>query len=317
MTENTESNMEAEASRRRELLAYRVVVGVLLFVVVALVVLLRGCARSPDAGFFPPAGQPAGVPQGGSVVEVLDVAARVAEITSTRPDSTDTSETYFSSAVGTVHLHVVGFEQTVPLHIHRKTHEATVIVTGEPEVTQIFGRDGHAARIEGVRGPGTLIYSPPYTGHKWVNRAMDAMQGNLVFAAPAFTGNFYVEENDPRMLEGGEPFIYDPDDALEKFLADVKTHGLEPLPVMDGQLSSLLVRDRAVFDPGAGPVMAFVTRGEGTLHANGAYPIRSGRLVSIPPHTPVEIEAGESSPLAILVFKPLEGSVPSVPAFEQ
>ncbi|MDX1389467.1 MAG: cupin domain-containing protein [Acidobacteriota bacterium] len=312
MTERTEPNKEAEASRKREILAYRVIIGTLLFVLVALAIMSRGCTRTRETGFSQ-SGAPAGA-QAGETVQVLDLAERVAEIETTRPEFHDSSQTFFSSAQGTVHMHVLGFEQRVPLHIHPETHEVSVIVTGEPAVLQIYGRDGAVARLEGVYGPGTAIYSPPLCGHAWVNDSTDMMIGNLVFSAPSFVGNLYIEEDDPRLLEGGEPFVYDPDAALERLLAGSESFSLETLPVMDGQLSSLLVRDGALFESGSGPAMAYVTRGEGTLVSGGEVAIWSRQLISIPPSTTVEIEAREGSPLAILVFKPFEGPVAS-PAF--
>ena len=309
MTQSTESNPDFDAGRRRELLAYRILLGVLLLVVVVLVLMIRGCAPSPEAEFVPLARQPAVPPSSHEAITILDMAERVVEITRTRPQASDTSETYFSSPQATVHMHVVGFEQTVPRHIHRETHEATVIVSGEPDVVQIFGRHGNVARLEGAYTAGSLIYSPPYCGHKWVNRANDAMQGNLVFAAPPFDGNFYVEEADPRMLEGGDPFVYDPDAALKSLAAEALPHSLELLPIMEGMMSSLLVRDHASFESDDGPIMAYVTRGEGTLDSDREYAIGSRDLIAIPPLSSVEIQAREGSPLAILLFRPFDGPV--------
>ena len=233
----------------------------------------------------------------------MDLAERLAEITKNRSHVADTSQGYVSTPLGSVHMHVVGFEQTVPLHIHRLTHEATLIVSGQAEVTQIFGREGQTARREGTYSPGTLIYSPPFCGHKWVNRAKTEMQANLVFAVPPFDGNFYVSEDDPRLLNGGEPFVYDPDEALKSILTDPGPRSPQRLPIMGGRMFSLLVPDHAYLEPDEQNIIVYVARGQGTLKSDREYEIRSRQLVAIRADSPVEIRAREGAPLALYIFK--------------
>ena len=116
----------------------------------------------------------------------------------------------------------------VPLHIHRIAHEITIIVSGSAKTAHIFGRDGRFASSEENQSPGSLIYSPPMSGHEWFNLSNTSMLGNLVFGLPVFRGNLYVEPDDPRLLEGDEPFSFDAVEELAAFLKgeeEASNHG--------------------------------------------------------------------------------------------
>lgn len=104
------------------------------------------------------------------------------------PEKADVSHSLYLSASASIHVHALGFEQTAPLHVHRATEEATVILTGKPRVSQAFARDGKRATLEREVAPGTLVFSSPFTGHEWLNTDPKGMQANLVFASPRSKG---------------------------------------------------------------------------------------------------------------------------------
>ncbi len=243
-------------------------------------------------------------PEPEPAVRVLNLAQRVAAIQAQHPGASDRSETYFRSAEATVHMHVIGFQQTCPLHIHRVTEEATVIVSGAPQVRQLHGAEGQLVQLQRSPSVGTLLYAPPFCGHEWINGSADQMQGNLVFASPPFDGNFYLARDDPRQLKGGQPWQQDPDSSLASFLSSSSApYALEVLPIMQGQISSLLVRGRISLPPSAQASIVYVQRGAGSLQADETYPVQASSLALIEPRRMAELVAQPGSPLAALLFR--------------
>jgi mannose-6-phosphate isomerase-like protein (cupin superfamily) len=243
------------------------------------------------------------------------VGARFAEIQRTSASMSDISETYFYSDSASVHMHVMGFEQTCPLHIHRKTAEATVVVAGQAEVTQIHGRDKSLRTVHGTYGPGTVVVSPPFCGHEFRNRDPRMMLGNLVIAAPPFDGNFYLGREDPRMHQGGAPYHYRPEDDLAAFGRGDEPARLVVLPVLDGLLSSLLVRRDFSLDSTGDPTrptLLYVTSGEGHLDIGGRrLGLRPRNLVTVRSAGRVVVRAAPNQVVAILVIRPETRPAPS------
>jgi mannose-6-phosphate isomerase-like protein (cupin superfamily) len=277
-----------------------VTVGGIIRSVVAGVVLALAAPPAFGASAGPGAGAGAG-----PGVQVVDVAKVVAGIERDSADKSDVSQTFYASPAASVHLHVVGREQTVPLHLHRVTEEATVVVTGAPLVTHVYGRGGGRQTKERTVRAGTVICSPPFTGHEWFNPDARRMQANLVIASPPFDGNFYVKPGDRRLLEGGEPLIVDPDEALRAFLASDAQSSIRPLPMRREKLVSVLVRGEVTLPAHpASPTLIYVTSGAGELHLDGETGLRAGLLLNVPPGVPVRIRAAKGSPLALIAFRP-------------
>ncbi len=234
-------------------------------------------------------------------VEVFDVQARFEAISRERSEAADFSQTYFVSPTATVHMHVMGRGQACPLHIHRKTHEATVIVAGQAEVQQRWGERGTLTERQGTHAPGELIASPPLTGHAWFNRDEERMLGNLVFATPPFDGNLYVTPENPRMLQGTAPFVFQPAEALQAFTAGTEPLREEPLPALQGRMTSLMLKGTHVLEATRqAPVVLYVATGTGTLAARKSNPLQPGQLWVL--RRPVQLRA--QAPLAMYLFRP-------------
>jgi hypothetical protein len=239
---------------------------------------------------------------------VVDVADQVARINQDLSTKSDVSHTFYSSETASVHLHALGLRQMCPLHIHQTSKEATVIVSGRPEVETVFERNGVPTREKHAYGAGTLIYSSPFCGHAWVNRSSKEMQANLVFTAPPFGGNFYVEESDPRLKQAEAPVVVDPDEALRSFLGRAKPSETVDLGIMDGMLSLLLVKDAVHLDADASERLLYVVRGSGVLEAGRELAVREELLLLIPSNLALDLKANAGTPLAVFAFRPVKPS---------
>jgi hypothetical protein len=236
----------------------------------------------------------------GPTVKVFDVGARFAQLSAEQPDTSDISDAYYRAPNASVHMHIMAEEQTCPLHIHRRTNEATVIVDGTAEVTHVWGDRGKLETKSAPRGPGWLIASPPFCGHRFENRSRTAKLGNLVFASPGFDGNFYVAADDERMQKGKEPFFYDVAKAVAELPPGPEPNVKTPLPALDGHLSALAVRKGVKLDgrPDA-PVFLYVVQGKGAL-ADG-HALHERNLVVA--YAPAVVRA-EGATMAAFLFEP-------------
>lgn len=234
-------------------------------------------------------------------VEVFDVPARFEALARANPDSADVSQTYFSEDTASVHMHVMGRGQTCPLHFHRRSHEATIIIAGQAEVRQVWGEGDGLTQRMGVHGPGELIASPPFTGHAWFNRAQDRMLGNLVFSWPPFDGNLYVDGEDARMKTGTAPFVLVPAAERSALSEGVRE---ERLPALDGRMSSVQLAsgEHPLAATREAPVVVYVAGGEGALEAPDERPMKPGQLWVLRRHA--KLRAAEGHPLALYVFRP-------------
>ncbi len=274
------------ASLRRRLWLYRALSMFLTVFVLGVLLALRSAMAVPED----------------PDVEVFDVPARFEALSQKNPDAADVSETYFYADGATVHMHVMGRGQTCPLHIHRKTHEATIIVAGQAEVHQVWGREDGLAERRGTHGPGELIASGPFTGHAWFNRSTDRMLGNLVFASPRFDGNLYVEADDARMRQGAAPFVYVPPPAVEVLAGSAVRE--VPLPALSDRMTAVHLGegDYAVEGTRDAPVLVYVTQGEGDVAAGDARPMKPGQLWVL--RRKANVRARKGLPLSFYVFKP-------------
>ncbi len=270
---------------KRSLRLYRILS---LVLAVALLTLLVGLRRTMT-------------PEEEPDVEVFDVQARFEAISRERSEVADFSQTYFVSDTATVHMHVMGRGQSCPLHIHRRTHEATVIIAGQAEVQLRWGEGGAFTERQGTHGPGELIASPPMTGHAWFNRDEERMLGNLVFATPPFDGNLYVTPDNPRMLQGTAPFVFQPARPLEAFTAGTEPVREEPLPTLQGRMTSLLLKGTYALEAThQAPALLYVVAGTGTLEARKGNPLQPGQLWVL--RRAVQLRA--QAPLALYLFRP-------------
>jgi mannose-6-phosphate isomerase-like protein (cupin superfamily) len=298
----------APSSRDATLLLYRVLVGVLLAALIGGWAVfdhlydeqLRSVAALEQRLAFsgpPPGASPA-------PLKVTDVGAHFANLSRTQAEKADYSELYYASPIASVHMHMMAEEQVCPLHIHRRTFEATVIVDGNASVTQVWGMDGALTSRKTDVGPGVLIASPPFCGHQWDNTSKTAKLGNLVFGLPQFDGNLYVKADDPRMKQGGEPFVYDPARDLQEVAAGAEPSRRRALPVLDGHMSALFVKTTARVEPHLGrPVFVYVTHGTGVIDDGQAFPVTERSLATIDGGPAVTLRA-QGGPLAALVFEP-------------
>lgn len=232
----------------------------------------------------------------------VDVGERLRTVVAENPDSLDVSDTYYVSEGATVHMHVMGRGQMCPLHIHRVSDEATVIVAGEADVTQIHGPG--LGRTVGRQVTGTVAASPTFCGHEFVNPSQDDVLGNLVFATPPFDTNLYIRADDPRQRKGGAPFRFDTESEWAKFAAGTNAHRLVRMPVMQGRMTLLLVRRAYTLSPPSkGPTILYVMRGAVDVKAGAASrTLLTRHLAKVEGGAPIELQSREGA--ALVVFEP-------------
>jgi hypothetical protein len=238
-------------------------------------------------------------------VWAVDGGAVYEAIRDTKASFSDRSVPFWGSPRATVHMHLIGRGQICPLHLHPGPDEVTVIVGGEADTTHVFGVDGKAVTRTGRRAPGTVVRSPPFCGHEWAPADPDVVQGNLVFASPSFSGNYFTKPDDPRLLEGAEPFIYQPDEDLAALAQAPEPRRVKEVPGMGGGMSVLLVKGASTIEASpAGPVVGYVLRGKGALDDGDRVPLHErmfivlrGKKASVP------VRAEPGSPLAILRYE--------------
>lgn len=241
----------------------------------------EGPVRSPEPGEI-------------TIEDVSDLARSLAAKHPTYPDVV---QKFFESPRLTIHLHMMAPGQLCPLHLHRATDEAVVIVDGTATVRHVHGKDGSLVSTTHDFPPGSVIETPAHCGHEWTNRSKDAGLANLVITLPEFEGNRYVAADDPELLRGPAPATYDPTADLarsEPYLA-------RDLPEMKGALWVLVTKGEAKLDAGAGKVVAaYALRGAGTLAAR---PFHEHDLAIVRGPTTVAIQAEAGKPLAALVIR--------------
>jgi hypothetical protein len=272
---------------RRKLAAYRIVLGAIALLAGALLLFRRGGARD-------------GAPD----VRIIDLGAEIAEIARTRSDVSDLARWYGVTGAATVHMHLLGPHQIVPLHIHRKSNEATFIVSGSAEVTHVFGAGGSERKTTHAT-PGTLVASPPLCGHAWKNvDSGGGAQANLVFEVPPFDGNLYLDDSDLARANGPAPAVYDVPAELAEFARSSDRVRSVPLPLPEGRLAELFVRSEATLpvDPDRTLVL-YVAGGEGEIESP---PMRArvAPMSLVLVAGPRSVTLHPATPMAVLVFRP-------------
>lgn len=273
---------------KRKLVVYRVLLVALAGVLLATLVRERGAAA----------------PRG---IEVIDVAARIANARRDRRDFADTVNWFFVSETGTAHLHVLTVHQTCPLHVHRKSYEATLILSGTADVTHVFGEEGDLTTRTTHAGPGSLIATPPFCGHAWKNAETDDMQANLVFESPRFDGNLYVAPSDPMMKSGARPSLHDVPGELAAFAASGEAFREIELPLPGKPLTEVFMRGETTFPMAPSrALILFVVAGGAMLQSDSDpstdVPLPAQNLAIA--HEGRALTVRTTAPTALLVFRP-------------
>lgn len=227
----------------------------------------------------------------------------------------DDAETYFSSPTASVHLHLMGRQQICPLHRHRETSEATVIVSGVAEVRHVFGADeGLQTRTAEYR-TGDLISSPVGCGHEWRNPSSERPLGNLVFASPLFEGNLYVRADDDALRAGPPPTLIDPDETLSRLSAGGEAVHAAPLGPLGDKLTLLFLREETTIplDAGEGFVL-YLARGSGAAEIQGRHLLGANELLVVPTGHLREASdlrfVAREGPVLAYLFRPDRGRSP-------
>ena len=288
MASSSTPGPHARDAPMRKLAVYRALVVLLAGFLLAMLVR----TRKPDA------------PKG---IEVIDVAAQVADARRTRRNFADTVNWFYVSETGTAHLHVLTVHQTCPLHIHRNSYEATLILSGGAEVTHVFGDGGELMQTTTHLGPGSVVATPPLCGHAWKNAEPDDMQANLVFESPRFDGNLYVASTDPIMKPGARPSLHDLPRELAAFVTSGETLREVDLPLPGRVLTEVFVRGETSLPVVSGrTLLVYVVAGGGTLEdesdPSSHVPLRAQSIAIAHDGRPVTVRTSE--PTALLVFRP-------------
>lgn len=288
--------------------AYQLIVVALLALVAVLAWPREESGAAPAAGQAPttasaPANAPTTPPSDVPPVKIVRLPDLVAKMAAENPDAPDRSETLYSSPFASAHVHLIGKGQLCPLHLHRESSEATVILTGTPEVRTVCARGGQPERAAQRVAPGTVLGAPPLCAHEWSNATSAEPQANLVLAFPPFDGNLYVRDDDPRALQGGPPFAWRADEELARFAAGAAEVEQAELPVLAGRLSRIFLKGRTTLPvkPDTHSVL-YVLAGKGTVDQSGARPVDAGTAVVLTRRKEVRLSATE--PMALLVFEP-------------
>jgi hypothetical protein len=270
--------------QRRKLAAYRVALGLLTGFSVLL--LARGALQRPAS----------------PSLEIVRLDEFIARAGTETPDLADSVFWFLVSKAGTVHMHVLHPRQICPLHIHRKSHEATLIVAGEAEVGHLFAGDRAQTLLTQAR-PGMLVESPPFCAHSWKNEGPGALQANLVFESPPFDGNLYLDDSDRSLSTGPAPTMSDLAAELRSFAAS--REGVRERALSTPRLSLLLAgRDCTIAANPSGPMAVYVVEGHGTM-APGARAAESvaARELVVEKDEHDEIRLSPREPMALLVFR--------------
>jgi hypothetical protein len=240
----------------------RIAVAVLsLAAVTALAILARnrlGRARVVDAA-------PAHAPV--HDIDVFDVGARARTMAAEYEPGKPHKDMYYEGTGGTAHLHLILPGQTIPLHIHEHSEEATVPVMGRPLVTQRCGSESGVETKKGLYDEGTIVVSPHDCAHEWANPLADQFHASLVFTlGDAFRRNLFVKPDDPRIATSAPAAVLDPTPQFDEFAASDQRLRRVDLPVAQGSLAAIFAKDSFPVEPSASDVaLVYVTRGVGRI----------------------------------------------------
>jgi len=269
---------------RRKLAAYRVTLGLVIALLLALLVVREVQARRDD-----------------EPLTIVRLDRLITRADTEMKDAADSVFRFLDSKEGTLHMHVLHPRQICPQHIHRKSNEATLIVAGEAEVAHLFAGEKAQTRLTPAR-PGMLIESPPFCAHSWKNSTAD-LQANLVFESPPFDGNLYLDDADRSLATGPAPTISDIEAELQTFAASGE--GVRERPLATPRLTLLLAsRESVIAANPSGPLAVYVVEGHGTVALAGrADQSITARELVIETDEHAELKLKPREPMALLVFR--------------
>ena len=245
-------------------------------------------------------------------VSAIDIGKLALELGREVPEVPDKTVTYYQSKFGTVQLRVLGRGQRLPLHVHRTASVATVIVSGAPQVSHRYQRQGKPVTLSARYPPGTVLAAAAASPEEWVNDATDSAQASLVFSAPAYDGEFFLGPNRDELLGGTAPAVLDLPARLAQVRSAAPGVSVAGFGPMGERLSTVVVAARGELGPFPDPAFVYVLAGQGSLTADRELPLAPTGLVSLPPHAHIALTARGGSPLALLLFRPEHDGVSDI-----
>jgi hypothetical protein len=200
-------------------------------------------------------------------IDVFDVGARARTMAAEYAPGQPHKDMYYEGTGGTAHLHLILPGQTIPLHIHEHSEEATVPVMGRPVVTQRFASGSGIETKKGRYDEGTIVVSPHDCAHEWANPLADQFHASLVFTlGDAFRRNLFVKPDDPRIATSSPAVVLDPTTQFDEFVASDQRLRRVDLPIAQGSLAAIFAKDSFPVEPGATDVaLVYVARGVGRI----------------------------------------------------
>jgi len=270
---------------------------------------LLACTSTPPAeepiGADAGSTAPPSAPGAGLQLATSHLPTVALELEAKDPTGTDWSRTFYSTDLASAHMHLISRDQMCPLHIHRVTNEATIVLSGSPDVLQVWSEDGEQVDAQARMQAGAMVASPPFTGHEWDNNSQE-LQANLVLAYPPFDGNLYMRPGDARMDAGTEPFDYHPDADVDAFVSSEAPFDRKDLPALDDHISRVFVADSYTLPASTDAhAVIYAVSGEGQLIATDLEQgVRPGMLLVFQRPEDVTFRASSEAPLTLYVFEP-------------
>ncbi len=286
-----------------------------LAVLVALLVFVlarRQAAEAPSVRSAPAlASAPAPATPSPRDIEVFDVGARARTMAAGFKRGKPHKEVYYQSSTGTAHLHLITPGQTIPLHIHEHSEEATVPVMGQADVTQRFASGTHLETRKARYDEGTLIVSPQDCAHEWKNPLGDHYHASLVFTlGQTFTGNLFVDPDDARITTSSPAIVVDPRTQLDDFVASSDTVRKIDVPVAQGSLATVYAKGSFPIEPRPDELaLVYVVRGNARIEGVSTPVSLAPSVLAILRHAPgARVVASQGAVVFFLVGIPRHGS---------
>jgi hypothetical protein len=243
-------------------------------------------------------------------VEVFHLRERALRLAAQSPESNSLVDWYVGGPGGSAHLHVFGKGTTCHLHLHDHTEEASIPVLGRPIVAQRFAVDGTLTMKRAQYDEGTMIVSPRYCAHEWVNASQTENHASLVLTlGDRFPGNTFIGPDDPRIAKGTAPSVFDAHADLASFVAGPDRVRVIDVPVTLGAIEEVLVKDAYVVEPKAGVVtLVYAVAGEGSVEGAGdRIALTPETLVLVRSSPRMNVVASPTAPLALFVVRLSKG----------